>query len=148
MGLNYEYLGEPFVYLKDHVIKTPHCVIVMLIYPREFFIIGTKTCHPYWSRDKMAGVSQTTLSNAFSWMKMLEFRLRFHWSLFLRVQLTIFHHWFRYICIFEGPCNIDTTLCICYAYIPEIIFHYWNKNMPSLLGALNNFISCSYRQCL
>ena len=37
----------------------------------------------------MAAVSQTTLSNAFSWMKMLEFRLRFHWSLFLRVQLTI-----------------------------------------------------------
>ena len=28
-------------------------------------------------------------------MKMLEFRLRFHWSLFLRVQLTIFQHWFR-----------------------------------------------------
>ena len=46
-------------------------------------------------RDKMATVSQTTLSNAFSWMKMLEFRLRFHWSLFLRVQLTIFQHWFR-----------------------------------------------------
>ena len=46
-------------------------------------------------RDKMAAVSQTTLSNAFSWMNMLEFRLRFQWSLFLRVQLTIFQHWFR-----------------------------------------------------
>ena len=44
---------------------------------------------------KMAAVSQTTLSNAFSWMKMLEFRLRFQWSLFLRVQLTIFQHWFK-----------------------------------------------------
>ena len=42
----------------------------------------------------MVAVSQT-LSNAFSWMKMLEFRLKFHWSLFLRVQLTIFQHWFR-----------------------------------------------------
>ena len=31
----------------------------------------------------------------FSWMKILEFRLRFHWSLFLRVQLTIIQHWFR-----------------------------------------------------
>ena len=49
----------------------------------------------HWGRDKMAAVSQTTLSNAFSWMKMSEFRLRFHWSLFLRVQLTIFQHWFR-----------------------------------------------------
>ena len=33
--------------------------------------------------------------NAFSWMKMHKFRLRFHWSLFPRVQLTIFRHWFR-----------------------------------------------------
>ena len=49
----------------------------------------------HWSRDKMAAFSQTTLSNAFSWMKILEFRLKFHWSLFLRVQLTIFQHWFR-----------------------------------------------------
>ena len=35
----------------------------------------------------MAAVFQTTFSNAFSWMKMYEFRLRFHWSLFLRFQL-------------------------------------------------------------
>ena len=38
---------------------------------------------------------QTTFSNAFSWMKMIKFRLRFHWSLFPRVQLTILQHWFR-----------------------------------------------------
>ena len=44
----------------------------------------------HWGRDKMAAVSQTTPSNAFSRMKMLEFRLRFHGGLFLRVQLTIF----------------------------------------------------------
>ena len=44
----------------------------------------------------MAAMSQTTFSNAFSWMKMYEFRLKFHWSLFLRVQLTISHHWFRW----------------------------------------------------
>ena len=49
----------------------------------------------HWGRDNMDAVSQTTLSNAFSWMKMLEFRLRFHWSLFLWVQLTKFQHWFR-----------------------------------------------------
>ena len=45
--------------------------------------------------DKMAVISQTTSLNIFSWMKMYEFRLKFHWSLFLRVQLTIFQHWFR-----------------------------------------------------
>ena len=54
---------------------------------------GTWLTH--WGRDKMAAISQTTLWTAFSWMKMLEFRLKFHWSLPLRVQLTIFQHWFR-----------------------------------------------------
>ena len=49
----------------------------------------------HWGRDKMDAFSQTIFSSAFSWMKMFEFRLKFHWSLCLRVQLTIFHHWFR-----------------------------------------------------
>ena len=46
-------------------------------------------------RDKIDAILQTTFSNAISWMKMFEFRLKFHWSLFLKVQLTIFQHWFR-----------------------------------------------------
>ena len=49
----------------------------------------------HWRLDKMAAISQTTLSNTFSWMKIFEFRLKFHWSLFPRIQLTIFQHWFR-----------------------------------------------------
>ena len=49
----------------------------------------------HWGQDKMAAISQTTSLNAFSWMKMYEFQLKFHWSLLLRAQLTIFHHWFR-----------------------------------------------------
>ena len=49
----------------------------------------------HWGRDKMDDISQTTFSSAFSWMKMFEFRLKIHLSLFLRVQLTIFQHWFR-----------------------------------------------------
>ena len=48
----------------------------------------------HWGWDKMAVIFQTTFSNAFSWMKMNEFWLNFHWSLFPRVQLTIFQHWF------------------------------------------------------
>ena len=43
----------------------------------------------HWGRDKMDAISQTTFSNAFSWMKMCEICLRFHWSLFLRFELTI-----------------------------------------------------------
>ena len=49
----------------------------------------------HWGRDKMAAIFQTTFSNAFSWMRMYRFRIRFHWSLFPRDQLTIFQHWFR-----------------------------------------------------
>ena len=52
----------------------------------------------YWGWDKMAEIFQTTFSFTFSWMKMLQFRLKFLWSLFhmfQRVQLTIFQYWFR-----------------------------------------------------
>ena len=42
----------------------------------------------HWGRDKMDAISQTTFSSTFSWMKMFEFRLKFHWSLFLWVELT------------------------------------------------------------
>ena len=35
-----------------------------------------------WGRDEMNDILQTTFSNVFSSMKMLEFRLKFHWSLF------------------------------------------------------------------
>ena len=49
----------------------------------------------HWGRDQIDVISQTTFSNAFSRIKMNEFRLGFHWSLFLRFQLTIFQHWFR-----------------------------------------------------
>ena len=49
----------------------------------------------HWGWDKMASILQTTFSNAFSWMKMYKFRLKFHWHLFLGVQLNILQHWFR-----------------------------------------------------
>ena len=49
----------------------------------------------HWGQNKMVSIWQTTFSNAFSCMKMYEFHLRFHWTLFLRFQLTIFQHWFR-----------------------------------------------------
>ena len=46
--------------------------------------IGQTLTH--WGRDIMDAIFQTTFSNGFSWMKIYEFRLRFHWSLFLGVQ--------------------------------------------------------------
>ena len=35
---------------------------------------------------QMTIIFQTTLSNSFSWMKMLEVWLKFHWNLYLKVQ--------------------------------------------------------------
>ena len=37
----------------------------------------------HWGRDKIAKILQTTFPNAFPSMKIFEFRLIFHWSLFL-----------------------------------------------------------------
>ena len=63
--------------------------IVTLTLPTQYDFLT------YWGRDKMAAISQTTVSNLFSWMKMYTFRLEFHWSLFLRVQLTTCQRWLR-----------------------------------------------------
>ena len=49
----------------------------------------------HWGRDKIDAILQTTFSKTISWMTMFKFPLKFHWSLFLKVQLTIFQHWFR-----------------------------------------------------
>ena len=58
--------------------------------------IGDHTELTHLPRDKVAAISQTIFSNAFSWMKNFVFWIKFHWSMFLRVQLTIAQHWFRY----------------------------------------------------
>ena len=52
-------------------------------------------CVTRWGRDEIDAILQTTFWNAFSWMKSNWLRLKFHWNLFPRVQLTIFQHWFR-----------------------------------------------------
>ena len=46
----------------------------------------------HWGRDKMAFIFQTIFSNAFPWMKMFEFQLESHWSLFLKFQSIINQH--------------------------------------------------------
>ena len=48
-----------------------------------------------WGWNKLSAIFQTTFSNVFYWMTIYESQLRFHWNLFLMVQLTIFQHWFR-----------------------------------------------------
>ena len=36
----------------------------------------------HWGQGKMDTISQTIFSNAFSWMKMFQLRLKFHWCYF------------------------------------------------------------------
>ena len=63
--------------------------------PTPYASLGpNELSHRGW--DKFFTILQTTFSNAFSWTKMCEFHLRFDWSLFLRVELTIFQHWFAW----------------------------------------------------
>ena len=51
--------------------------------------IHLKSILTLWGRDRRAVIFQTTVSDAFSWMVTYEFRLRFHWILFLRVKLRV-----------------------------------------------------------
>ena len=46
-------------------------------------------------RDKLAAISQTRNSGAFLWLQNFVFWIKFHWSLFVRVQLTITQRWLR-----------------------------------------------------
>ena len=43
--------------------------------------------------DKMASISQTSSSDAFSWMKSFRYCLKFQWCRFLTVKLKINQHW-------------------------------------------------------
>ena len=62
----------------DHVTMRPNCT--------SLYQIRRLKWPPFW---------QTTFLRAFSLMKSLVFWFEFHWSLLLRVLLTISQHWFR-----------------------------------------------------
>ena len=49
----------------------------------------------HWGRYRIAAISQTTFSNAYSWIKIDTFRLRFHWRLFICFELIVFQHFSR-----------------------------------------------------
>ena len=74
--------------IKYHYHKAPDAFSIrfLVLYTSERVSILTHS-----GRDKIAAISQTTFWNAFSWKNILDFRLRFHWSLFLRLELTIFY---------------------------------------------------------
>ena len=65
-------------------IKFAHSLVVLC-----FAVVLYHQHLTHWGRDKMAVILQTS-SNVFSWMKMCKLRLRFHWGLLSRVQITIY----------------------------------------------------------
>ena len=108
---NLPYLVSFVIFLLSYTIKEyrNNEAVIVFVFPFNLFsyqsynthfathhtIHRPKTSLTHWGRNKMVAISQTTFSSAFSLMKMFQLRLKFHWSLFLRVQLTIFKHWFR-----------------------------------------------------
>ena len=65
------------------------------MYGQSIYRSRLGTQFTYLTLDKMATISQTIISDAFLWMKSFVFRLKFHLSLFLGIQLTTTQHWFR-----------------------------------------------------
>ena len=68
--------------------------------PDTFDMLITQSANIYWivntlkpreNRSRSAAV----IFKCISWMRICELQLKFHWSVFLWVQLTIFQHWFR-----------------------------------------------------
>ena len=55
--------------------------IRILIIEDNYLIFQGPMSLPHWGRDKMDAISQTTLSNAFSWLKMLDVRISINISL-------------------------------------------------------------------
>ena len=89
---------------KDYILScsqtiTDRCGMLPMEHGNLNFIQESKCIDPVFNtlRPRQKDViSQTTFSNAFSWMKMFEYRLKFHWNVFRGVQLTISQHWCRY----------------------------------------------------
>ena len=81
--------------------RTHYDVIVMIVAtnswkrPQLYMAELPPTSSTHLPLDKMAAISQTIFSGAFSWMKSFVFWCKFHWILFLRVQCTISQHWSR-----------------------------------------------------
>ena len=110
-----EYSGAWFIIkMTSYQYKKSHCgdkTVVRSSYLHNGISYTGKMSSLYWIRplvsapqgfilthlplDKMAANLADDFSNEFSWMKMIELWFKFHWNLFLWVQLTIGQHWFR-----------------------------------------------------
>ena len=84
----------------------------------------------------MVAIFQTTFSNTFSWKKTYKFWLELHWSVFVRVQLTIFQHWFRWWVSADQVTSHFLNLwwlnywCICVTR-PQWVKHWYRASITS-----------------
>ena len=104
---NYSFLSKQRDHSENHIFLTSSPVsnrgnkletsVSILL---KYFTVSLCETHEFrgsfthWGRDEM-DISQTIYSNVFSSMKMFDLWLKFHSSLFLCVQITIFQHCFR-----------------------------------------------------
>ena len=117
--MNYISSMYPFIIMQccQDPIKFQNCTIVLAQIPwlSDFMSAYDKTsyCLTHWGRDIMDAISQTPFSNAFSWMKIFQLRLKFPWSLFLRFQSTIFQHCFNGTRPLSEPMIVSLPTHIC-----------------------------------
>ena len=80
-----------------------------------------------------------TFWNAFSWMKMYEFRLRFHWSFFLRVQSVLCQYWFQ---------GVKFLLFSCDQAALQMVFSVCPSVCPSVRPSVTLFLLCSHNHII
>ena len=88
---------------------------------------GVVSLLTHWGWDNMDAISQTTFSNAFSSMKMFEFRCQFHWSFLAAASSSI-----------NTPC-LSVCLSVClshfvYALPGAILLGSWWNLVGAHLG--------------
>ena len=74
------------------------------MFPFDDVILSSSSTHTcvirprwltHWGKDEIDAIVHTPCSNAFPWMKMYLLWLKFHWSLFPMVKLTMLQHWLK-----------------------------------------------------
>ena len=72
-----------------------HLMFPPTSWPAIYTYFSTNVLITHLPLGKMDIFLQTLFSDAISWMKSFVLWLKFYWSLFLKIQLTINQHWFR-----------------------------------------------------
>ena len=90
----------------------------------------------------MAAISQTIFSYAFSWMKSFVLWLKFHWSLFLKTELTRSQQWFgewlgaeEATSHYLNKCLPVSLMLICGTRGDELTWWGWRTNAGTKFGS-------------